>query len=150
MTKLVEYEEELQQLIKDEVTDPNQERNDLAVKTGKDTGNRFPWVQINFLDNQKDSYSLGTTDHLNNQRVQVSVQVKQKSEYIINGEKKGAGYVKKFLSEEIDEVIQANQQRFENLGDDFFTLLPTNDNSVSPGNTRQTVNEYILRKTVKT
>jgi len=146
MTKLVEYEEELQELIKDEVTDPNKERNDLAVKTGQETGNRFPWVQINFLDNQKDNLSIGKTDQLNNQRVQVSVQVKQKSEYIINGEKKGAGYVKKFLSEEIDKVIQDNQQRFQDFGDDFLSILPSNDNSVSPGNTRQTVNEYILKK----
>lgn len=150
MTKIVEYEEELQQLIKDKVTDPNQQRNDLAVKTGQETGNQFPWIQINALDNQKDSYSLGTTDQLNNQRFQVSVQVKQKSKYTINGKERGAGYVKKFLSEEIDEVIQANQDRFEDIGDDFFTLLPSNDNPVSPGNTRQTVNEYILRKTVTT
>jgi len=150
MTKIVEYENELQQLIKDKVTDPNTERNELSVKTGQETGNRFPWIQINALDNQKDSYSLGTTDQLNNQRFQVSVQVKQKAEYVINGEKKSAGYTKKFLSEEIDEVVQANQQRFENLGNDFFTLLPDSDNPVSPGNTRQTVNQYILRRTVST
>ena len=148
MTKIVEYEKELQELIEDKVTDPNQERNDLAVKTGQETGNRFPWIQINILDNQKDSFSLGTTDQLNNQRFQVSVQVKQKSEYVINGEKRSAGYTKKWLSEEIDEIVQANQQRFKDLGHDFFTLLPSNDNPVSPGNTRQTVNEYILRKTV--
>jgi hypothetical protein len=150
MTYLVEYEQELQEVIKDNLEDPNTERNEIAVKTGQETGNRFPWIQINFLDNQKDSYSLGTTDQLNNQRIQVSVQVKQKAQYVIDNENKSAGYTKKYLAERIDEIVQANQQRFENLGNDFFTLLPDSDNPVSPGNTRQTVNQYILRKTVST
>lgn len=151
MTKTVEVENELEDLLNEELTDLNKDRRDrggnIVKKRSKPmTDNEFPRIIVNLLDNQKTGLSVGKTDRFHRHRIQVSVQVGDSNEFEINGTKRGSGFVKNWLAERCDEIVQNNQSRFRDLGDDIYSLLPDSSNPTSPGNTRQTSNDYILRR----
>ncbi len=149
MTKTVEVEKELQELLIEKLEDPNNERTSDWIFTDKpDTHNQFPRLIISLLDAQKTGFSLNSTDRFHRQRVQVSVQVGDNNKFDVDGdgEIEGAGYVKWWIAERCDEIVQANQDRFRDLGDDIYSLLPDSANPSSPGNTRQTSCDYILRR----
>lgn len=151
MTKTVEIKTELEDLLNEELTDPNNERRDrggnIVKKNSKPiTDNEFPRIIVSLLDNQKTGFSVGATDRFHRHRIQVSVQVGDSNEFKINGELRGSGYTKNWLAERCDEIVQENQSRFRNLGDDIYSVLPDSSNPASPGNTRQTSNDYILRR----
>jgi len=148
MTYTVEVEEELKDLIQEEVTDPNKDRrgeNGQFVFTEKpNNSTRSPYILISLLDNQKTQFSVGKTDSLYRHRIQVSIRVGKTNSFEVNGAERKQGYVKNFLAERIDEIVQDNQSRFRNLGEDIYSLLPDSANPNSPDNMTQTSNDYIL------
>ena len=146
MTKTSEIEDELQSLFQEELSDPNPNRSnqDWVFTEKPKTTTRYPYIIISLLDVQKSGYSVGSTDREHLHRIQASIRMKENTEYVINGEDKGSGFVKWFLSEEMDSLVQNNQDRFRDLGDDIFNILPDSGNPVSPGNTKQVSNDYIL------
>jgi len=145
VTKTVEVEQALKELLQDNLQDPNPNRTGNWVFTEKPkTTNRYPYIIISLLDAQKTGFSIGQTDREHRQRIQASVRVKQKNEYEIEGETRGAGYVKWWIAERMDEIVQDNQSKFRDLGDDIYYVLPDSSNPGSPGDTRQTSNDYIL------
>jgi len=148
MTYTVEVESELQDLLQEKITDPNKNRrskNGQFVFTEKpDTSSRNPYILISLLDNQKTQFSVGATDSLYRHRIQVTVRVGKTNEYEINGKSRKQGYVKNYLAERIDEIVQDNQSRFRNLGEDIYSLLPDSANPNSPGNMTQVSNDLIL------
>jgi len=150
MTFTVEVENELQELISEELTDPNKSRRNSGgefVKTEKPgTNTKYPYILVSLLDNQKTGFSVGSTDRFHRHRIQVTIRVGKTNEFEVNGEKRKQGYVKNFLAERIDEIVQDNQSRFRNLGDDIYSLLHDSSNPNSPGSTVQTSNDYILRR----
>jgi len=150
MTFTVEVENELQELISEELTDPNKSRrnnNGKFVFTEKpNTSTRHPYILVSLLDNQKTGFSVGSTDRFHRHRIQVTIRVGKTNKFEVNGEKRKQGYVKNYLAERIDEIVQDNQSRFRNLGDDIYSLLPDSSNPNSPVNTVQTSNDYILRR----
>lgn len=154
MTKTVEVEQELENLISEEITDPNQTRrkdNQQFVFTEKPNINsKYPYILISLQDPQKQNLSIGKTNQFHRHRIQVAVRVNKKNEFNINdgtNNVRGAGYTRNWLAERIDEVIQNNQSRFRNLGDDIYSILPDSGNPQTSGNTNGTVNDYILRRT---
>ncbi len=152
MTKTVEVEQELASVLRENLTDPNNERrsNDGAwIFTGKPSNNAsFPYILISQLDNQKTGFSIGSTDRFHRHRLQVSIRTGKKTEFDVDGdnEPEGSGYVRSWIAERCDEIVQDNQSRFRDLGDDIYSLLPDSSNPSSPGNTQQTSNDYILRR----
>lgn len=150
MTRTVEVVEELRDLLQEQITDPNKTRRD----NGKDfvfveepkTNNRYPMITIYQLDSQKNPLSVGSTDRLQQVRIQVSVHVGKKNEFDVDGddEPEDSTFVKNYLAEECDIVVQDNQDRFQSLGEDIYSLLPDSGNPISPSGTNQANNDYIL------
>jgi len=148
MTYTVKVRDELRDLIKKKLSDPNLNRNDLPVTTDTDTTqNRYPYVIVQLLDNQKTGFTFGNKTRFHRHRIQVTVRLKNTNEYEIDiyDEPQSAGTVKSYLGERIDELVQNNQQRLL-LGEDIFTLQPDSSNPQTPSGTKQVNNDYILRR----
>lgn len=148
MTYTVEVRDKLAELIEENLTDPNQNRNDLYVTTDTDqTSNRYPQIIVQLLDNQKTGFTLGNSTRFHRHRIQVTVRLKNtnKFELPIYDDVQGAGTVKSFLGERIDEIVQNNQDELL-LGEDIFTLQPDSSNPTTPSGTKQVNNDYILRR----
>lgn len=155
MTKSVEVWEKLVDLLQENLVDPNKERRkedqQFVFKSTDQAKSKFPRIIVKLLDNQKTGLSVGSTDRFHRKRLQVSVQVGNKNKFDIpEGDKKdelkGATYTKEWMAERCDEIVQNNQSSFRELGDDIYSLLPDSDNPASPGNTKQTSCDYILRR----
>lgn len=153
MTKTVEVEQELKDLLSEQITDPNQKRrtnNQQFVFSEKpNTNSKYPYILVSLQEPQKQNLSIGKTDQFHRHRIQVAVRVNKKNEFDIDDgtdKTRSAGYTRNWLAERIDEIIQNNQSRFRDLGDDIYSILPDSGNPQTSGNTNGTVNDYILRR----
>jgi len=148
MTYTVKVRDKLVELIKDNLVDPRTTRNDLPVETDTDkTNNRYPYIIVQLLDNQKTGFTLGNSTRFHRHRIQVTVRLKNTNKYEIPiyDEPQSAGTVKSYLGERIDEIVQNNQDQLL-LGEDIFTLQPDSSNPQTPSGTKQVNNDYILRR----
>lgn len=148
MTRTVEVENELQDLFQEEVDDVRRENREKFVYTSKPSNIKpsYPYILISLADNQKNNLTIGKTEQFQRHRIQASIRVGKNNKFYINGEKRGNGYVKNYLAESCDIAVQSNQDRFRNLGDDIYSLLPDSANPSSPGDSSTVTNDYILRR----
>lgn len=150
MTYNVEVEEKLQEVLEDNLTDPNKDRRNkggqFVFTDSQNVSGSYPYILITLLDNQKTGFGIGLTDSRYDARIQVTIRVGKTNKFHVNGDLREQGYVKNFLAERIDEIVQDNQDKFRGLGEDIFLMLPDSSNPNSPGNSTQVSNDYILER----
>lgn len=150
MVKTVDVVQQIRDTLDSNLEDPNKNRTTEWVFANEvpETHSQFPRIIVEVQDAQKNGFSIGSTQRFHRQRIQASIQVDKTNKWDVNndGIPEPSQYVKLWLAERCDKIIQDNQADFRNLGTEIHSVLPDSSNPIAPKGVNQVNNDYILRR----